>query len=140
RSQALPLSDRPLSGLATWALMTCMSSLLSADFEGAASDSEWQRSFGMNVPANGSSESSNQMRQQSSFGEPRFRTTRVFRMRRKGASSTDVDGDSSGSYPITPCRHLHQCKIRTLPGSGLKATWYPAPLGLKTPPCPLGFG
>src|SRR3954462_16031779 len=95
--------------------MTCMSSLLSADFEGAASDSEWQRFFGMNVPANGSSESSNQMRQRSCFGESRFRTIRWVRMRRKDASSTDVPGDSSGSYPIAPCRHLHQRKIRTLP-------------------------
>src|SRR5438270_4857859 len=86
--------------------MTCMSSLLSADFEGAASDSEWQRSFGMNAPANGSSERSNQMCQRSSFGEPRFRTTRVIRMKRKGALLTDVPGDSSGSYPKTPCNEF----------------------------------
>src|ERR1039457_3906774 len=125
RSQALPLSDRQLSGSATLAPMTCTSSLLSADFEGAASDREWQRSFGMNVPANGSSESSNQMCQPSSSGEPRFRATRVVRMKRKGASSTGVHGDSSGSYPMAPDHTLQQTHkdatqfacARPLPGS-----------------------
>jgi hypothetical protein len=74
--------------------------LLSADFEGAASGEEWQRFFGRNTLANGSSECSIPTRQPSFSGEPRFRATRAVPMRRICGWLKSVRGDSSGSYPM----------------------------------------
>jgi len=45
---------------------------------------------------------SRQMRQPPPSGETRFRVTRVVHMKRKGAWSTGVHGDSSGSHPMAP--------------------------------------